>query len=125
MDMVPATAPGVQHDWAADPIQLVRPAPDWIAANGTTLGADDGIGMAAILAVLDLPGDAALPPIQALFTVRAGVAGGARLRSCCSPATTRPRIVALCHCVCCRCLLTSPDPARVHPCTPLPPSAGQ
>lgn len=70
MDMVPATAPGVQHDWNADPVQLVRAGPDWIGANGTTLGADDGIGMAAILACLDQPGEAALPPIQALFTVR-------------------------------------------------------
>ncbi|PRW56679.1 aminoacyl-histidine dipeptidase [Chlorella sorokiniana] len=66
-DMVPATAPGVQHNWSADPIPLVRDG-DWIRANGTTLGADDGIGVAAILAVLDQPADALLPPIQALFT---------------------------------------------------------
>jgi dipeptidase D len=41
---------------------------DWVRADGTTLGADNGIGVAAMLAVLD---DASLqhPPLEALFTV--------------------------------------------------------
>lgn len=69
MDMVPAAAPGVQHDWNTDPIQLVRSG-DWIQANGTTLGADNGVGLAAVLAVLNQTADVLLPPIQALFTVR-------------------------------------------------------
>jgi hypothetical protein len=38
-------------------------------ADGTTLGADNGIGVAAALALLDAPKDAKLPPIEALFTV--------------------------------------------------------
>jgi len=38
-------------------------------ASGTTLGADNGIGVAAALALLDLPADARLPPLECLFTV--------------------------------------------------------
>lgn len=38
-------------------------------ADGTTLGADNGIGVAAMLALLDAPTDAKLPPLEALFTV--------------------------------------------------------
>ena len=38
-------------------------------ADGTTLGADNGIGVAATLALLDSSKDAKLPPIEALFTV--------------------------------------------------------
>ena len=38
-------------------------------ADGTTLGADNGLGVAAALAVLDSPADAKLPPVEALFTV--------------------------------------------------------
>lgn len=41
---------------------------DWITADGTTLGADNGIGMAAALAVLISP-DVVCGPIQALFTM--------------------------------------------------------
>ena len=40
-----------------------------IKADGTTLGADNGIGVAAMLALLDAPKDAKLPPLEALFTV--------------------------------------------------------
>ena len=38
-------------------------------ATGTTLGADNGIGVAAALALLDQPAGAALPPLECLFTV--------------------------------------------------------
>jgi dipeptidase D len=41
----------------------------WLRAHGTTLGADNGIGLCAALAVLALPRDAPLPPIEALVTV--------------------------------------------------------
>ncbi|MDR0362488.1 MAG: beta-Ala-His dipeptidase [Planctomycetota bacterium] len=66
-DMVCAAEPGKAHDFAADPIAF-RLDGDWLGADGTTLGADDGAGMAAILAVLD---DASLvhPALEALFTV--------------------------------------------------------
>lgn len=41
---------------------------DWVKAKGTTLGADNGIGVAAIMAVLSAT-DIAHPPIEALFTI--------------------------------------------------------
>ena len=42
-----------------------------LQANGTTLGADNGIGVAAALALLDLPAskDHPMPPLECLFTV--------------------------------------------------------
>ena len=43
-------------------------------ADGTTLGADNGIGVAAMLALLDTPTDAKLPPLEALFTVASAAA---------------------------------------------------
>ena len=44
MDMVPAAVPGSTHNFTTDPISLVLGADGWLRANGTTLGADDGIG---------------------------------------------------------------------------------
>ena len=44
----------LQHDFNSDPIRLVRDG-DWLKADGTTLGADNGIGVAAALALLELP----------------------------------------------------------------------
>ncbi|MAD97066.1 MAG: cytosol nonspecific dipeptidase [Flavobacteriaceae bacterium] len=41
---------------------------DWVKARGTTLGADNGLGVAAIMAVLSST-DIAHPPIEALFTI--------------------------------------------------------
>lgn len=41
---------------------------DWVHANGTTLGADNGIGVAAIMAILSSV-DIAHPPIEAMFTI--------------------------------------------------------
>ncbi len=59
------------HDFGADPLTLVLGGDGWLRADGTTLGADNGIGVAAALAVLDTPphDPAPLPPIEALFTV--------------------------------------------------------
>jgi len=53
---------------------------DWLHANGTTLGADNGLGVAAILAVLENE-TAPLPPIEALFTVdeETGLTGAQQL----------------------------------------------
>lgn len=56
------------HDFTSDGITLVRDG-DWITADGTTLGADNGIGVCAALAVLDMPASVKLPPIEALFTI--------------------------------------------------------
>ncbi|KAL4440279.1 hypothetical protein ABPG75_003280 [Micractinium tetrahymenae] len=71
MDMV-----GVANDPAIDltvtPISLVVDG-DWVRADGSSLGADNGLGMAAILAVLaaplEGPGAPPLPPLVGLFTV--------------------------------------------------------
>jgi dipeptidase D len=54
---------------------------DWLHANGTTLGADNGIGVAAMVAVL-MSDDIAHGPLECLFTVdeEAGLNGAAELR---------------------------------------------
>lgn len=54
-------------DFNNDPIEPILDG-EWLKANGTTLGADDGIGVAAILAILD---DKSIEhgPLEALFTV--------------------------------------------------------
>jgi len=67
MDMVGEKNNDKDHDFEKDPIVPVREG-DWIYADGTTLGADDGIGMAAQLALLaseNIPHG----PIECLFTV--------------------------------------------------------
>ena len=66
MDMVPQTAPGNDFDFDTDAIEAYVDG-DWVIADGTTLGADDGIGVALALGVLQ--SDVPLGPIEALFTV--------------------------------------------------------
>jgi hypothetical protein len=68
VDMVTEKNAGTVHDFTKDPLRLVREG-DWIKADGTTLGADNGLGVCAALALLDLPQGAKLPPLEALFTV--------------------------------------------------------
>ena len=65
-DMVCEKAPGVDFDFTKDAIRLVVEE-DIIRADGTTLGADDGISVAMILALLDDP-DLKHPKIEALLT---------------------------------------------------------
>ncbi len=67
MDMVGASRPGTTFDFTAQPIQPFV-AGDWVHAGDTTLGADNGIGIAIILALLQRT-DLAAPAIEALFTV--------------------------------------------------------
>ena len=68
--MVTEKNAGVSHDFERDPLLLARsPCGDWLTATGTTLGADNGIGVAAALALLDSPVEAKLPPLECLFTV--------------------------------------------------------
>lgn len=67
MDMVCEKNSGVEFDFSRDAIRT-RIEGDWVRAEGTTLGADDGIGMAAALAVLIDP-EAEHGPLEALFTV--------------------------------------------------------
>lgn len=67
VDMVTEKNADKKHDFERDPIAL-RVAGDWLEATGTTLGADNGIGVAAALALLDEPLDKC-PPLELLFTV--------------------------------------------------------
>jgi dipeptidase D len=67
MDMVAQSAPGVAYDSLTDPINAYVEG-DWVAADGTTLGADDGIGVAIAMAVLQSQ-TPPLGPIETLFTV--------------------------------------------------------
>lgn len=67
VDMVCEKNSDVVHDFDNDPIQTVIDG-DWVKTKGTTLGADNGIGMAAALAVL-ASDNIAHGKIEALFTV--------------------------------------------------------
>ena len=68
MDMVCARTPGNTHDFRTEPI-AVREEDGWLYADGTTLGADDGAGVANILALLEEPG-LSHPPLECVFTVQ-------------------------------------------------------
>ncbi len=67
VDMVCEKNSDKQHDFDNDPITTIVDG-EWLRADGTTLGADDGIGVAAALAVLD---DDTIEhgPLECLFTV--------------------------------------------------------
>lgn len=68
MDMICATFAGVEHDFDNEPLQLILDDDkDTIHADGTTLGADNGIGLAFIVTVLE-SGDIPHPAIEAVFT---------------------------------------------------------
>jgi dipeptidase D len=67
MDMVCEKNADTQHDFDTDPIQPWLDG-EWMKAKGTTLGADNGIGMAAQLAVLAAT-DLQHGPVECLFTV--------------------------------------------------------
>jgi len=67
IDMVCEKNEGTKHDFLKDPLQLYVEK-GFIRAKGTTLGADDGLGVAASLAVLDSK-DISHGPIECLFTV--------------------------------------------------------
>ena len=67
MDMVPQKTPESDHDFLTDPIDAYV-AGEFVVAGGTTLGADDGIGVAMAMAVLQEQ-DTPLGLIEALFTV--------------------------------------------------------
>src|SRR5664280_469199 len=67
LDMVPQKNSDKKHDLKKDPIETVVDG-EWVRANGTTLGADNGIGVAAAMAILaskDIPHG----PVEALFTI--------------------------------------------------------
>ncbi len=66
LDMVPQKNSDKAHDFEKDPIEAYIDG-EWVTANGTTLGADNGIGAAAAMAVLAAK-DLQHGPIEALFT---------------------------------------------------------
>lgn len=66
LDMVCERADGVQHDFENEPIRLLVEG-DLITADGTSLGADNGIGVSYILALLDST-DIPHPPLEAVLT---------------------------------------------------------
>lgn len=66
-DMVCEKREEIKHDFEKDPIILYK-EDDYIRANGTTLGADNGIGVAQILAILD--SKVKMQKIEAIFTVQ-------------------------------------------------------
>lgn len=67
MDMVCEKAPGVEHDFDRDPIPVQREGDLLTTGGKTTLGADDGLGVA--LAMAALTEDVPHPVVEALFTV--------------------------------------------------------
>jgi dipeptidase D len=67
LDMVPQKNSDTLHDFEKDPIQPLVDG-DWVKANGTTLGADNGIGVAAVLSVLESD-NVQHGPLEALFTI--------------------------------------------------------
>lgn len=67
VDMVPQKIESLQHNFTTDPIRPIIVG-DYVKATGTTLGADNGIGAAIILAILEST-DIEHGPIEALFTV--------------------------------------------------------
>ena len=79
LDMVPEKDADFDFDFTKDPIPC-RVDGDWVVADRTTLGADNGIGVAAGMAVADDP-TAVHGPLELLFTVEeeTGITGAAEL----------------------------------------------
>jgi dipeptidase D len=68
MDMVCDKTPDSDHDFTRDPIRIIRDG-DWLKADRTTLGADNGIAIAMALVLAEDP-TVAHPPLDLLFTVQ-------------------------------------------------------
>lgn len=67
MDMVPQKSPDSTHNFETDPIETYIDEQGWVRAKGTTLGADDGLGVAAIMAVMESK-DLKHGPVEGLIT---------------------------------------------------------
>ena len=80
LDMVPQKNSDTVHDFEKDPIQAYIDG-DWVKARGTTLGSDNGIGVAAALSVLEST-DLRHGPLEALFTIdeETGMSGAFSLK---------------------------------------------
>ena len=69
IDMVPQKNSDKAFDFEKDAIQTyIEDNGEWVTADGTTLGADNGIGVATAMAIL-ADKDAVHPPLEAFFTV--------------------------------------------------------
>lgn len=81
LDMVPQKNSDKVHDFTKDPIETIIDG-EWVRANGTTLGADNGIGVASAMTVLASK-DLAHGPVEALFTAteETGMDGANGLKS--------------------------------------------
>src|SRR5512133_1115880 len=75
LDMVPQKNENIIHDFLSDPIKSYIDG-DWLRAQNTTLGADNGIGVSYILSILESE-TIKHGPIEALFTIdeEAGMSG--------------------------------------------------
>ena len=83
MDMVPQKNSDKVFDFEKDPIQAyVEDNKEWVTADGTTLGADNGIGVATAMAIL-ADKNAVHPPLEAFFTIdeETGMYGANDLKS--------------------------------------------
>ncbi|HQV99195.1 MAG TPA: M20/M25/M40 family metallo-hydrolase, partial [Bacteroidia bacterium] len=67
LDMVHQKNASTKFDFNTQGIEMVVDG-DWVKANGTTLGADNGIGVASIMTILSSD-SISHPPIEALFTI--------------------------------------------------------
>lgn len=80
MDMVPQKTADTVHDFVNDPIET-EVIGEWLGAKGTTLGADDGIGVALAMSVLE---DKSLPhgPVEVLITYdeETGMTGASNIK---------------------------------------------
>ena len=79
-DMVPQKNPDVEHDFEKDPIETWIDG-EWVKAKGTTLGADNGIGVAMAMSVLQSD-DIKHGPVEVLVTVdeETGMTGANELK---------------------------------------------
>ena len=81
LDMVPVAEPGKEHDFSKDPIEPYLDG-DYVRARGTTLGADNGIGCALALGLVE-DDSAEYGPLELLFTINeeSGMDGAHGLQS--------------------------------------------
>ena len=81
LDMVHQRNADTEFDFDSQGIQMQIDG-DWVRAKGTTLGADNGLGVAAIMSILAST-DVAHPPIEALFTIdeETGMTGAKALQA--------------------------------------------
>ena len=81
IDMVPAKVDGSTHNFETDPLDLYVDEEGFLHARGTTLGGDDGHGVAYMLSILD-DDELVHPPLQCFFTTmeEVGLLGSMELK---------------------------------------------